>query len=230
MVRVVAHERGHVEGGREPVHAVLEEVLEARVRVLRRAEAGELAHRPEPAAVHRGLRAARERVAAGVADVAQVVALRHARRVEDVGDRDPGVGLEARLAPRELARAPRRARPRSTTRARRRSARAPRARTSVAPRAPAQPESPCGSTTPSGRDPSQPWPFDLRARVRRISIRCAKEAQEARPGSPGRRGFPRRNAGARVPRLRSRFAEPTLGMNGPEPGARGAERRGAPLS
>ena len=94
VVGVVAHERGHVEGGREPVHAVLEQVLEARVRVLGRPEAGELAHRPEPAAVHRRLRAARERVPAGVAHVAQVVGLAHARRIEHVGDRDPGVGLE----------------------------------------------------------------------------------------------------------------------------------------
>ena len=57
-IGVVAHERRHVEGGREAVHAVLEEVLEALVGVVGGAEAGELAHGPEAAAVALGEEAA----------------------------------------------------------------------------------------------------------------------------------------------------------------------------
>ncbi len=61
MVGVVAHQRRHVERGRQAGLAVLEQVAEPLVRLLRRAEPGELAHRPEPAAVHRRVDAARER-------------------------------------------------------------------------------------------------------------------------------------------------------------------------
>ncbi len=68
VVGVVAHQRGHVEGGGEAGLAVLEQVAEALVRLLARAEAGELAHRPQAAAVHRGVDAAGERVGAGEPD------------------------------------------------------------------------------------------------------------------------------------------------------------------
>ena len=61
MVRVVAHLGRQVEGDREAGLPLLEEVAEALVGLGRRAEAGVLAHRPEPPAVHRGLDAARER-------------------------------------------------------------------------------------------------------------------------------------------------------------------------
>ena len=61
VVRVVAHQRRHVERRRESRLAVVEQVAEALVRLLRGAEAGELAHRPEPPAIHRRVDAARER-------------------------------------------------------------------------------------------------------------------------------------------------------------------------
>ena len=61
MVGVVAHQRRHVERGREAGLAVVEQVAEALVRLLGGAEAGELPHRPELAAVHRRIDAARER-------------------------------------------------------------------------------------------------------------------------------------------------------------------------
>ena len=48
VVGVVAHQGRHVEGGREAGLAVVEQVVEALVGLLDRAEAGELAHRPEP--------------------------------------------------------------------------------------------------------------------------------------------------------------------------------------
>ena len=48
VIGVVAHQGRHVEGGREPGLAVVEQVVEALVGLLDRAEPGELAHRPEP--------------------------------------------------------------------------------------------------------------------------------------------------------------------------------------
>ena len=58
MVGVVAHEGGHVEGGREAGLPVVEQETEAGVGVLGGTEARELAHRPEPPAVHAGVDAA----------------------------------------------------------------------------------------------------------------------------------------------------------------------------
>jgi hypothetical protein len=68
VVGVVAHQRGHVERRRQAGLAVLEQVAEALVGLLARAEAGELAHRPQPPAVHRLVDAAREGVLAGQPD------------------------------------------------------------------------------------------------------------------------------------------------------------------
>src|SRR6266516_1270192 len=87
---------------------MLEEVAEACVRLLRRAEAGELAHRPEPAAVHRRVDAARKRIGARPAEIALVVELDVLGRVErlvlDAGD---GRGeLSAALRRRLVARTP----------------------------------------------------------------------------------------------------------------------------
>src|SRR5581483_1723248 len=108
MVRVVAHQGRHVERGREAGLAVLEEVAEPRVRLLRRAEAGELPHRPEPAAVHRRVDAAREGIRPRPAEVAFVVELDVLRRVErlvlDPGDRGEELTLAFRR--RRVALAP----------------------------------------------------------------------------------------------------------------------------
>ena len=97
VVGVVAHQRRHVERRREAGLAVLEQVVEALVRLLCRAEAGELAHRPEAAAVHRRVDAARERIDARVAEVALVVDLRRVGRVErlvlEAGDRAEELAL-----------------------------------------------------------------------------------------------------------------------------------------
>ena len=70
VVGVEAHQARHVEGGREARLAVVEQVAEARVCLLDRAEAGELAHRPQAPAVHRLVHAARVRELAGLAEVA----------------------------------------------------------------------------------------------------------------------------------------------------------------
>src|SRR4029079_1114872 len=82
MIRVVAHQRGHVECRREPGLTVVEEVAEALVRLLGRAEAGELAHRPELPAVHRRVDASREWIDARVAEVALVADLDVLRRIQ----------------------------------------------------------------------------------------------------------------------------------------------------
>ena len=110
MVGVVAHQGRHVEGSGEAGLAVVEQVAEALVRLDRSAEAGELAHRPELAAVHRRIDAARERVDARIAEVAVVVDLgllgRHERLVLEAGDgREQlplpfGLALVDLLAPR----------------------------------------------------------------------------------------------------------------------------------
>jgi hypothetical protein len=89
VVRVVAHQRRHVEGGREPRLPVLQQVVEALVRLRRRAEAGELPHRPEAAAVHRLVDPARERVLTRLAEIAVEVDLDVLRRVQGL-DREPG--------------------------------------------------------------------------------------------------------------------------------------------
>src|SRR5262249_3086774 len=69
MIGVVAHQCRHVEGGGEPGLALLEEILEARVGVFGPPEAGEHPHRPQPAAVHGRIDAARERILAGRAEL-----------------------------------------------------------------------------------------------------------------------------------------------------------------
>ena len=68
-----SHQGRKVERDREPSPAVLEQVLEAGVRLGGAAVPGELPHGPEPAAVHRLVDAARVRVLPGVAEVAGVV-------------------------------------------------------------------------------------------------------------------------------------------------------------
>ena len=73
MVGVIAHLRRQVEGDREARLPLLEEIAVAPVRLRRRAEAGVLAHGPEPAAVHRGLDAARVRELARESDAVEVV-------------------------------------------------------------------------------------------------------------------------------------------------------------
>jgi len=75
VVRVVAHQRRHVEGGREAGLSVVEQVAEALVRLRGGAEAGELAHRPQLRAVHRRVDAAGERIDTWIAEVALVVGL-----------------------------------------------------------------------------------------------------------------------------------------------------------
>ena len=91
MVGVVAHQGRHVERGRQPGLAVVEQELEPPVGVLRGAEPREHPHGPRLAAVHRGVRAAGVGVLAGVAQVALVAPAARGEVVGAVGrlQRDP---------------------------------------------------------------------------------------------------------------------------------------------
>jgi hypothetical protein len=108
-VRVVAHLRRQVERHREARLALLEQVPEPAVRLLGGGEAGVLAHRPEPAPVHRRLDPAREGHLTRVAEVSLDVEARDVLGAVQVVDLDPGGGLE-RISP--LGGAPQRRRPR----------------------------------------------------------------------------------------------------------------------
>src|SRR4029079_14954088 len=99
-VGVVTHLRRQVEGDGQPRLALLEEVPEPAVRLLGRREPGVLAHRPEPAPVHRRLDATREGRLAGDPKIGLRV---EAERLEvlgrvEVADLDVGAGREALAA------------------------------------------------------------------------------------------------------------------------------------
>jgi hypothetical protein len=72
MVGVVAHQRRHVERGRQTRLAMVQQVAEALVGLLRRPEPRELAHRPQAPAVHRLVHAAREGVLARQPDLLEL--------------------------------------------------------------------------------------------------------------------------------------------------------------
>src|SRR6185503_12723896 len=65
MVRVVAHQSREIESDGESCLPVSEEELVALIRIPGAAEAGELSHSPQPAAIPRGVNAARVRIYAG---------------------------------------------------------------------------------------------------------------------------------------------------------------------
>ena len=98
VVGVEAHQRRHVERRREAGLTVVEQEAEPLVRLVRRPEPRELAHRPEATAVHRRVDAARERELARVAEIAVVV------DVDGVGRRERR-HVDPRERREELARA-----------------------------------------------------------------------------------------------------------------------------
>src|SRR5439155_27035677 len=103
-------QRRNVESGAEAGDTMLKQVLEALVRVLRGAESRELAHGPQPAAVHGRLRAAGIGKLAGEAEIALVLVDFRVARLPDVrgdhqiGDGNPRVGVEFRTAQGALLR------------------------------------------------------------------------------------------------------------------------------
>ena len=98
VVGVEPHQGRHVERGREPGLAVVEQVAKALVGLLRGAEPGELAHRPQPPAVHRRIDAARVGRLSGEAQVPLRVPLGEVVLGVQGPHRVPGDGLERRLA------------------------------------------------------------------------------------------------------------------------------------
>ena len=77
MVGIAAHQRRQIERDAEPGAAGGDQILVALVGFLRRPEAGELAHRPQLAAVAARVDAAHVGKLAGIADLALVVDAGH---------------------------------------------------------------------------------------------------------------------------------------------------------
>ena len=74
MIGVEAELRRQIERHVQSILSMCHQVLEASIRLRRRAEANVLAHRPQPVAVHVAMDAARERILARPADVARGIA------------------------------------------------------------------------------------------------------------------------------------------------------------
>src|SRR5205814_364415 len=99
MIAVIAHERGQIESDREPTASMLEQVLVTLVSLFRRGEAGELAHRPEPAAIAGRVNAARVRRLAGITEVLLVAPItRQVGFGVEPPNRHAADGSEPRLA------------------------------------------------------------------------------------------------------------------------------------
>src|SRR5258708_28663729 len=73
MVGIVAHQRGKIKGEGESATAAGQQIFVTLVRGLRRGEAGELAHGPEPAAIPAGVNTARIGRLAGISEIRLVV-------------------------------------------------------------------------------------------------------------------------------------------------------------
>src|SRR5580700_678222 len=90
MVGVITHQSGQIEGRREAGLTLREQIAKALVGVFRGAEAGKLPHRPEPAAMHGGMNAARVGRLAGKAQVAAGIPARKISRCVQTPDRISG--------------------------------------------------------------------------------------------------------------------------------------------
>jgi hypothetical protein len=98
VVGVAAHQGRHVERDGEASLPLRQQELESRVRLLRRAEPGELPHRPQPAAVHRVIHAARHGEVARVSEIPPVVHVGHVLGRVDGLQRFAGERLEVGVA------------------------------------------------------------------------------------------------------------------------------------
>ena len=87
IVAVVAHQRRHVEIGRDPSLALRDQILEPAIRIVGGAEARDLAHRPGLRAVHRRVRAARVRKLSWETEIGDVVEVLDMRRRVNAFDR-----------------------------------------------------------------------------------------------------------------------------------------------
>ena len=83
VVAIEAHQRRQIEGGAQPVCPLSSRNLKALIGLVGGAEPSELPHGPEPAAVHRGMHAAGERILAGKAEIGvRIEAAQAVRRVQ----------------------------------------------------------------------------------------------------------------------------------------------------
>ena len=90
MIRVVSHLRRQIERDAQAADAVGEQVAIAGVGLFRRAEPGVLTHRPQPAAVHRRLDAAREGKFAREPELGRRVPVDEVVRCAQLGRLGPG--------------------------------------------------------------------------------------------------------------------------------------------
>ncbi len=84
MVGVVTHQGRHVERSGKPVLPLAEQKVKALVSIFREAEAGELAHGPQPPAIHRPIYSPGVWKLAGIADCLVVAAGHVLGRVERI--------------------------------------------------------------------------------------------------------------------------------------------------
>ena len=103
VIGVVAHERREVERYRKTGLPALQEELVTLVGILRRGEAGEEPHGPQPRAVHAGVGAASERVLAGQAEIAQIIVVGGVQGRVQRADGRSGYGREVRVGTERTA-------------------------------------------------------------------------------------------------------------------------------
>ena len=90
MISIIAIERRHIEGSREPRLPLLEQIFEASIGIFSSAKSGEHAHRPRLGAIHRGL----DRSCVGIlprqSEVTAIIQCHIILRGVDTIDRDTG--------------------------------------------------------------------------------------------------------------------------------------------
>ena len=96
MIGVVAHQRRQMKGDGQSGLAVFQQIVEALVRFLGGAESAELPHRPELAAVHRFVDAARIGRLAGIAKIAGMFKFRDALGVYTSSTGTPDIVVNTR--------------------------------------------------------------------------------------------------------------------------------------
>ena len=199
VVGVQTEQGRHVEATRQAGLAVVDQEPVPRVRLRRRAVAGELAHRPEPAAVHRRVGAARERVGAGLTELASGPS-RRGRRARPRPARALPRGSGASARSRASARA---SRLRGYGRRARSTQRSAYPRPRGAGRSPTGSAFPFSSTAPSGlhdrpvaelaprdgadHDPGRRDRLQPRRHVRRVSDRAERPLRLRADASDHRR-------------------------------------------
>ena len=83
MVGVIPHQRRQIKGHRQTCLCLFQEILESLIRLFGGAIASKHPHGPDPAAIHRGIDAAGERIQARETEILDIVEIAEiARRVK----------------------------------------------------------------------------------------------------------------------------------------------------